>query len=361
MDSGRPGGSTTTAAEAADADLAGALHEVSNALTVILGWIERARAEDEDRRPQRRALEIAESRARQARDVVRRAIGAEVAAEPPRGLGSLVDEAVTGVEPEARRAGVRLVSTLDAAADGRVLEGGAAVVQILTNLLLNAIALSPPATPVRVDARHDPERAEVRIGVSDEGPGVPPERRAGILDSGLSTRAGGAGIGLRHAAAMARAGGGELRLAESAVGARFELRWPGGDDGSTAPTSRVTSVSNALHGRRILVVEDDGAVIELLELALSARGADVVSVKNRAALAGAVDTGVFDAALFDISPIRDDFAGALGSVRAKSPSARLIVMSGSAVALPAVPPGCEASWVRKPFEIDEIVRALADD
>jgi hypothetical protein len=51
----------------------------------------------------------------------------------------------------------------------------------------------------------------------------------------------------------------------------------------------------------------------------------------------------------------------LGSVRAKSPAARLIVMSGSAVALPAVPPGCEAAWVRKPFEIDEIVRALADD
>lgn len=361
MDSGRPGGSTTTAAEGADADLAGALHEVSNALTVILGWIERARAEDEDRRPQQRALEIAETRARQARDVVRRAIGAEVPTEAPRALGSLVDEAVTGVEPEARRAGVRLVSNLDGAAEARVLDGGGAVVQILTNLLLNSIALSPAGTPVRVDAHHDADAGHVTIGVSDQGPGVPHERRAGIFDGGLSTRVGGAGIGLRHAAAMARAAGGELRLAESSVGARFELRWPGGDDGSTAPTSRVTSVSSALHGRRILVVEDDGAVIELLELALSARGADVVSVKNRTALAGAVASGAFDAALFDISPIQDDFAGALGSVRETSPSARLIVMSGSAVALPAVPPGCEAAWVRKPFEIDEIVRALADD
>jgi len=107
------------------------------------------------------------------------------------------------------------------------------------------------------------------------------------------------------------------------------------------------------------VVEDDDAVIDLLDTALSARGASIVAVKKSHELAGALASGSFDAALFDISPIQGDVGGALSAVRQSSPNARLIVISGSAVTLPTLPPGCEATWVRKPFEIAEIVRALS--
>jgi len=57
-------------------DALGALHEVSNALTVLLGWVAEARdpsAADED---VKNALRIVEQRARSARDLARRAIGA---------------------------------------------------------------------------------------------------------------------------------------------------------------------------------------------------------------------------------------------------------------------------------------------
>ncbi|WP_437316689.1 ATP-binding protein [Sorangium sp. So ce385] len=376
-------------------DLAVALHEVSNALTVIVGCIERAQA---DRGAElSRALGVAVSRARDARRLIRRAIGAdaegrpagdaEVAStplgEPTRLLADVIDDAVTGLEPEARRSSIALRAEIDPDVARACVSNGAAVVQILTNLLLNAVALSPRGSAVRVDARLD--GAAVIVGVADQGPGVPPSRRATLLSSGVSTRPGGAGIGLRHSAALASSAGGALALVPSDEGARFELRWPiegsapahaggspgdGGEAGEAeagegeadeappAPRSMTSPLPGAvLEGVRILVVEDDDAVVDLLDTALTARGASIVSVQSAVELPGALASGPFQAALLDISPIAQDVLGTVSAVRSANPDARLVVMSGSAIAAP-LPANSGVSWVRKPFEIREIVEAL---
>src|SRR5262245_59041939 len=95
------------AAERAE-DLAGTLHEVSNALTVILGWIERARTDRGSPGSVERALEIAATRAAQARDLVRKAIGAEVVEAGPRPAPVVVTDVVLSLDPEARRSGIGL-------------------------------------------------------------------------------------------------------------------------------------------------------------------------------------------------------------------------------------------------------------
>ncbi|WP_437779679.1 ATP-binding protein [Sorangium sp. So ce1097] len=375
-DEGRAGESSLPAAQ----ELAVALHEVSNALTVIVGCIERAQGEQGPELS--RALGVAASRARDARRLIRRAIGAEgrpaedgevssrPMGEPARALGDVIDDAVTGLIPEARRSAIALRAALEPAVARASVRNGAAVVQILTNLLLNAVALSPRGSAVRVDARLDGDA--VIVGVADQGPGVPPSRRATLLSSGVSTRPGGAGIGLRHSAALASASGGALALVPSDEGARFELRWPidvaaPGDSASSGaevddeppvPRSVTSPVSGAvLDGIRILVVEDDDAVVDLLDTALTARGASIVSVQSAVDLPGALASGPFQAALLDISPIEQDVLGTVSAVRSANPDARLVVMSGSAGAAP-LPANSGVSWVRKPFEIREIVEAL---
>jgi len=172
-------------------DLPGALHEVSNALTVVLGWIESARELSGDASEAARALDIAATRARQARHIVRRAIGAHVPDEIPATLASVVSDAVVGLEPEARRAGLRLQIDVDPKASTVVVEGASSVLQILTNLILNAIAVSPHGGTVGIDLALAGGGAAV-IGVADEGPGVAADRRATLMEAGISTRAGGA-------------------------------------------------------------------------------------------------------------------------------------------------------------------------
>ncbi len=378
-------------------DLAGALHEVSNALTVVLGWIERARDASAMPGEVERALDVAADRASLARGIVRRAIGAEAPAEPPAPVAAVVADAVVGLEPELQRAGIRAALEVAVAVGDLTIDHAPTVLQILTNLLLNAIALSPSGSVVRVEALASGATGATVDGVvftvTDEGPGVPLERRSTLFESGLSTRAGGAGIGLRHAAKLARSLGGQLSLGEAAVGARFELTWPlaspplsispalpttppallGGSAASRSPPSERPSVRSSvapppepsslrrsmlLAGTRILLVEDDDAVVDLLDTALTARGADVVSIRHQRELAEALSTGRFDAALFDISPIQDDIRGAVASARGASEALRVVLISGSTAELPALPDEWVSAWVRKPFEVGEILQAI---
>jgi CheY-like chemotaxis protein len=344
-------------------DLAAALHEVSNALTVVLGWIERARSAEGPVELER-ALDVASARASQARVIVRRAIGAEVRAEPTELVSEICADALTGLDPELRRAGVHARAAVAPEIGALRVPAADSALQILTNLLLNAASMSPRGSQVRLEASAAGEGA--LFAVTDAGPGIAPERRATLFQAGLSTRPGGAGIGLRHAAALAVSRGGRLTLVDAPAGARFELTWPllGADPDGPAPASTELPIrppaprSQPLAGTRVLLIEDDDAVVDLLDTALSARGAEVVAVRRRDELALALATGPFHAALFDISPIGDDVHGAVAAARAQSPELRLVMISGTAVALPILPDGWISSWVRKPFEIAEVLQAL---
>ena len=103
------------------------------------------------------------------------------------------------------------------------------VLQILINLLGNAIRYSPESSQIRIALERDEARA--RIIVADEGPGLSPEQceivfekfeRLGRSDDG------GSGLGLYISRRLARAMGGEL-LVETlpGQGARFILDLPG--------------------------------------------------------------------------------------------------------------------------------------
>jgi CheY-like chemotaxis protein len=339
-------------------DVAAALHEVSNALTVLLGWVDAARTSSEPAAVAT-ALDIVAARASHARDIARLAIGGLATPSPPSPAGAVVADAVLGLSVEAKRAGVSIAVHVEPQVATLRLPACPALLQILTNLLLNALAFSPHGSTVHVTAGPAPDD-RILLRIQDEGPGIPKEARVRIFEAGVSSRRGGAGIGLRHSAALAASAGGELRLADSERGARFDLLWPVASEephaASPPPKSveRLVSDRSSIDGARILVVEDDDAVIELLEMALEARGASVVAVKARADLPRALQSGTFDAALLDMSPLLGDIDGAVAELRRASPDARLVVMSGS-VAHADVG---QAVWVRKPFEVREIVDAL---
>jgi two-component system phosphate regulon sensor histidine kinase PhoR len=93
--------------------------------------------------------------------------------------------------------------------------------QAVGNLLDNAIAYSPPGTTVRVTATRG-ER-DVRVSVSDQGRGIPPEHVGRIferfyrVDKARSRDAGGTGLGLAIAKHVVQAHKGRIEV-DSAVG-----------------------------------------------------------------------------------------------------------------------------------------------
>ncbi|MGH7437991.1 MAG: hybrid sensor histidine kinase/response regulator [Polyangiaceae bacterium] len=338
-------------------DVTGALHDVSNSLTVLLGWVSEARAVAGSQPAQlEHALAVIESRARSARDLARRAIGAASPVDDrDELLDTVVGDVVDALRVEASRAGVSLVVARQL--PGVRIAHASDAAQVLTNMLLNALEWTPARGRVRVETTDD--GSAVSIAVDDEGPGIAADRADHIFD-GVTTREEGAGVGLRHARNVARAAGGELELVSGPVasGARFRLRWPRLDPAIVvAPASAPRS--QLLTGKRILVVEDDDGVATLLETALGARGAEVAVARNASEVAERARAS-HDVALVDLSPIADDVHGAIQALRRGSPDLALVFISGSAAGLPQGFDDESTIWVRKPFEIGEILAALSE-
>jgi len=337
--------------EAASANLAGALHEVSNALTVVLGWLDAAKIQLAAHAAHE-AIEVALAHARLGHAIARRAIGAESeASNVTRSALSVARDAALGVAQEALRCRVA-IDVEDRTVDDLLVGSAPVAQQILINLLLNAVHFSPQGSRVVLAVERLGDR--MHFHVIDRGPGIAPERIETLFSSPDSTRRGGAGIGLRHASGLAEAHGGELRLRRTGPrGSDFELAWPVGEAPSCV---RRTIPPQSLDGLRVLLLEDDPAISALIDIGLSGRGAQVATARTLGDLKLLLERGVFDVMLVDLSPLGDDPMATLCLFDRLDPAPAVVIISGSVA--PQVDAPCVDAWVRKPFEIVEIVDAL---
>jgi len=140
-------------------------------------------------------------------------------------LAVLTAEAVGLVDTAARERsiviGVEPVDMLLARGDPR------SVIQVLVNLIGNAVRHSLPGTAITISFRNSGGSA--RVHVADEGPGIASEQQAKIFEPYETSAPAGEGIGLGLAIArrLARSMGGDIEL-ESAPGqgSRFTLVLP---------------------------------------------------------------------------------------------------------------------------------------
>lgn len=142
-------------------------------------------------------------------------------------LGDVSRRAVGILAVRAKERGIEIV----APAPGEALPAIAEfrrVLQILLNLVGNAIRYSPGDSTVRIELSDEGGRA--RVIVSDEGPGLEVKDQERVFQKferlGRSGD-GGSGLGLYISRRLARAMGGELSVTSTpGVGARFELDLP---------------------------------------------------------------------------------------------------------------------------------------
>ena len=344
-------------AEDRAAHLEGSLHDVANALTVVLGWLESAQELAPAGGALERAVRLARERGQHGRAIALRAMqGNGCTPEHAMTCDAFVQDAITGVEPQAKREGVTLGYVVDEGARRRGVASPSRALQVVTNLLMNAVSFTPVGASVTLEV-HDDGSSRLRFVVRDQGRGFDSEQACRVFDGLDSTRQGGCGIGLRYAHRVAREQGGDLRLVHAGPGAEFELRWPSEDVQVVRPT--MTS-SEGLEGMRVLIIEDDTAVSLMLETALEAKGVKVDTAFDEGGIAALLLNGSYDAALVDLSPLEPDVAGALARIRGSRAHPKLVLITGSAASPERAVLDQASAWVRKPFEIRDVVAALLD-
>ncbi len=99
------------------------------------------------------------------------------------------------------------------------------ILQVLLNLILNAIQVLDEGGMVRVELRGG--QGDLQIDVADNGPGIPPAEREHILEPFVSHRAGGIGLGLAVVQEIVQAHHGSMSIDSSPLGgALFRIRLP---------------------------------------------------------------------------------------------------------------------------------------
>lgn len=136
------------------------------------------------------------------------------------GVAPVVESVARLVAHRALEHGVTLDAVLSDDLPG-VRIGEDALRQVVLNLVLNAIEVSPAGARVRVSGRR--VRGGVELRVDDEGPGLPPEIREHVFEPFVSTREERpGGLGLAISRRIVEEAGGRLRFEDrKPAGTRF--------------------------------------------------------------------------------------------------------------------------------------------
>ncbi|MBI3701310.1 MAG: PAS-domain containing protein [Afipia sp.] len=136
----------------------------------------------------------------------------------PVDLRKTIEEATAGLQDRLVRENIRLDVEIDSSL-GRFVADQHRIVQVLYNLLANAISFSPPNGTVQLGAWRTDER--VIFSVADSGPGIPEEVKDKVFDRFEShangSRHRGAGLGLSLVRSFVEMHGGKV-VVDSVVG-----------------------------------------------------------------------------------------------------------------------------------------------
>jgi signal transduction histidine kinase/DNA-binding response OmpR family regulator len=294
-------------------------------------------------------------------------------------LEPLLDVCVRTVQPLVKADRVSLVKEVELGLPSVVLDQEK-VRQILTNLLANAVKFTETGT-IAVRARR--AGSELVIAVSDTGIGIPEEALGLIFEEfrqvdNTSTRQyGGTGLGLAISRRLARLMGGDISVQSSlGAGSTFTLRLP--MPPATAPDARGRpetimigegpALASVQAGEpiqkssvrpRVLVIDEDAKVIELLRENLTQSGFQITVAPQGEGIEMARELKPA-AVILDIAMPGKDGWRVLHELKADATTRDIPLVLCSAVDQKHLGFWLGAAdYLGKPFERDALVAALA--
>ncbi|GGK39893.1 histidine kinase [Pilimelia terevasa] len=280
----------------------GVAHDFNNLIAVIasyadfiveeataVGLASAARDADQIRRAARRGADLTRQLLAFARrEVVR-----------PRVLD--LNEVIAEVEHMLRRSIGEHIALVTRPAPGipPVTADAGQLQQVLVNLAVNARDAMPGGGSLIIETSATAlETADIggrphlrpgrfaRLRVSDTGAGMPPEVIQRAFEPFYTTKPSGegTGLGLAMVYGILTSGGGDVTLySELGMGTTVTMLLPASDGTPEPPETPASAADLQGHGETVLVVEDEGALREVLERTLGTAGYKVLVAENGAA------------------------------------------------------------------------------
>jgi two-component system cell cycle sensor histidine kinase/response regulator CckA len=245
--------------------------------------------------------------------------------------------------------------------------------QALLNLCINARDAMPCGGLLAIDARlvsaesiallypNVAPRDHVSIAISDDGNGMDEETRRRIFEPFFTTKekGKGTGLGLAMVYGIVHAHGAQMEVeSEPGCGTTFRLFFPVAAPSSQAIETRATS--EPARGERLLVIEDEPAILAGLEMQLTSAGYLVQTACNGA---DAMEhfREVPDLVLMDLGMPRMGAVELIDALRVVAPEVRIVAMTGyvDPEVHAAVRDAGVTRILQKPFDAGDLLGAMS--
>jgi len=293
-------------------------------------------------------------------------------------VNQLWDASLRLINPAAKAKGLEVRAHIDP--EVRLLRGDSRrLKQMLVNLLGNAVKFTPEGGTIGLDVAGDKARKLVRITVWDTGVGIPVDQRDHLfkpfvqLDSRLSRRYDGTGLGLALANGMAELHGGTIGIdSMPGEGSRFHVSLPWDPEAQSAAgipsddeSPGEASAQPPLPFRpSVLLVEDNKSNLDMLATYLRIRDCEVMTAENGVEAVALAKRHHPDLILMDVQMPEMDGLEATRLLR-DEPALRLTpIIALTALAMPGDKERClEAGmddYLSKPMGLKELHRTVSN-
>jgi PAS domain S-box-containing protein len=237
------------------------------------------------------------------------------------------------------------------------------VIQVLTNLVSNALKFSPEEGEVRITVA-DGTAGFLRFTITDQGPGLTEEQRSRLfgrfvqLEAADTRKRGGTGLGLAISRSLVEQQSGRIGVdSEPGKGSAFWFELP--LVGARVPTPAAGAAAQASGAAQatILVVEDEPAAARVLEIMLQRAGYRVATVGSLGDARATLATLQPSAVLLDLQLPDGSGLDLAEELAVRPTSIPVIVLSGRGPAEDFVGSPV-AVWLMKPFAKEQLLRAV---
>jgi two-component system, NtrC family, sensor kinase len=289
--------------------VAGVAHELNNPLTTVMGFSELLSQGDADPRHQRQ-LELIHKSALRCQKIVQSLLSFARRHAPERKLSdvnALVANAVEFLHYQLRTSNIEVVTRLDPGLPKLMLDPHQ-IQQVFLNIINNARQAMEAHRPGgRIVITTTACGQTVRVEFQDNGPGISEENLPKLFDPFFTTKevGKGTGLGLSLCYGIVKEHGGAISArSKPGEGATFILDLPvGSTAGAPLPAEAPPAVrASALAGgagRKVLVIDDEAPILEMVQAVLSEGGFEVDVARDGESALRQVGQTRYDLALCD--------------------------------------------------------------
>ncbi|RJX19081.1 MAG: PAS domain S-box protein [Desulfobulbus sp.] len=321
----------------------GIAHDFNNILGAILGNVSLARQRLDNPEQAGKLLQNTEKAALRAKDLTAQLLTFSRGGEPIITTASISETIRESAEFVLRGSNVK--AHFDIPPDLWLVKvDPGQISQVIQNIVLNARQAIPNQGEVRISCSNcagcdtGPDSLQercVRLVIKDNGPGIPAEILPKIFDPYFSTKSDGSGLGLAICHSIVKKHGGHISVESvPGTGTTFTIQLPVSPEQKIDRTATLPLHQPLSHSARVLVMDDDGMILELSQQMLEFLGHKVVTCENGDQALELYQDALTEGNPFDLVIMDLTIPGGMGGERAIKellridPKARAIVASG---------------------------------